>query len=152
MHQLKCLVVSYKIIPLGMQRVLAFPSVVKLPQILHWHYMYTMRLQLEYQIWFRINSTDCQWVTNDTTKMSEKALQRGYSKESTTPVALVKTRGNRQYPKTLAVRMKLTPVWDMRFNMKCSEIVPRRMNPYTYPKWLFPPFRLASLIRIELYK
>ena len=54
------------------------------------------------------------------------------------PTALIKTRGRRQYPRTLAVRRKLTPVSDMRFRIQCNETVPRRMNPYTYPKWLLP--------------
>ena len=61
-----------------------------------------------------------------------------------TPTALIKTRGSRQYPKTLAVLMKLTPICDIRFSMKCNETVPNRMKPYTYPKWLLPPWMEVS--------
>ena len=62
-----------------------------------------------------------------------------------TPTALIRTRGRRQYPRTLAVLIKLTPICDMRFNMKCRDTVPSRIKPYTYPKWLFPPFDQKQL-------
>jgi hypothetical protein len=60
------------------------------------------------------------------------------SSEITTPMALINTRGNKQYPRTLAVRRKFMPMSDMRLRIKWRVIVPSRMNPYTYPKWLFP--------------
>jgi hypothetical protein len=49
---------------------------------------------------------------------SAKRKRGDYSDERTTPTALVKTRGRRQYPNTLAVRIKLTPVRDIKFRMK----------------------------------
>ena len=52
-----------------------------------------------------------------------------YSNERPTPIALVKTSGSRQYPNTLAVRRKLMPVKDIRFNMKCNDMVPNKINP-----------------------
>lgn len=54
---------------------------------------------------------------------------RTCSNERPTPIALVKTRGSRQYPNTLAVRRKLIPVNDIKFNIKCNDIVPNKINP-----------------------
>lgn len=64
--------------------------------------------------------------------MPQKASK--YSNERMTPMALVETSGNKQYPRTLAVRRKFTPVNDMRLRMKCNDNVPNKINPYTYPK------------------
>ena len=52
-----------------------------------------------------------------------------YSNETMMPIALVNTSGSKQYPSTLAVRRKFTPVNDMRFRMKCKDNVPNKINP-----------------------
>lgn len=128
----------YRITPLDKRLVLAFLLVVILQQRLHLRCTCTMKSPLQWDQPKKSKFTSSERVSNEPTIIRLNFIQETYSNERRTPIALVRTSGSRQYPNTLAVRRKLTPVRDIKFNMKCNDIVPSKMKPYTYPKWLFP--------------